>query len=123
MSNPTERTQSTTGGLSELTENERLVREYALLEAEIEPLQARMNEIKKYLRGSLDYGTHDIAGLKVSIAHNSRLDPKKVLDLYPPAANPELYKQAPDSAAMKRILPGAVIEAMKTEGEPRVTIS
>lgn len=122
MSNPADRMHERTAGLSELTENERLVREYALLASEVEPMQARMDEIKKYLRASLDIGSHEISGLKVTIAKNARFDAKKAAEMYPQEQYGDFYKTSLDSAAVKRAVAPAVYEALSTEGEPRVTI-
>lgn len=98
-----------------------IVREYALLQDRVAPDLARMEEIKKVLKG-LDYGTHDIAGLKIGIGHNSRLDAKKAAEMYPEEQYPDLYKTSLDSAALKRVVAPAVYEAMSNEGDPRVTI-
>ena len=119
--NMTDRTQDRTGGL-ELDEHQRLAREYALLASEVEPMQARMDEIKKIFRNDLDFGAHDIAGLKITVAHNARFDAKKAAEIYPVDKYPAFYKTAPDSAAIKRAVAPAVYEALSNEGEPRVTI-
>lgn len=122
MSNPADRTHERTAGLSELTENERLAREYAMLAAEAEPLQARMEEIKKIFRNDLDFGTHDISGLQVTIAHNARFDAKRAAEMYPAEQYSEFYKTSLDSAALKKAVAPAVYQALSNEGEPRVTI-
>lgn len=98
-----------------------LVREYVQLDYELEPIKARMEEIKKVLR-DLPNGTHDIAGAKVTIARNARFDAKKFAELYPQEEHPHLWKSGPDNTEIKRTLPPAVVEAMQTEGEPRVSI-
>lgn len=116
-----DRAQDRTGGL-ELNEHQRLAKEYALLASEVEPMQARMDEIKKIFRNDLDFGTHDISGLKVTVAHNARFDAKKAAEIYPADKYPAFYKTAPDSAAIKRAVAPAVYEALSNEGEPRVTI-
>ncbi len=98
-----------------------MVREYALLQDRVAPDLARMDEIKKYLKG-LDYGTHDIAGLKITVGHNARLDAKKAAEMYPIEQFPAAYKTALDGPALKRLVAPAVYEALQTEGDPRVTI-
>ena len=100
---------------------EALVREYADLQAEVAPMQERMDDIKTTLRG-LGQGSHEVAGLKVTIARNARLDSKKAQELYPAEKYPEIYKTSLDSTALKRMVAPAVYDAMSTEGEPRVTI-
>jgi len=98
-----------------------LVREYAELQARTAPDLARMDEIKKHLR-ALDYGSHDIAGLKISVSRNTRLDAKAFSEKYPVLQFPHFYKSAPDSAAIKKHLAPVEIEDLSTEGDPRVTI-
>lgn len=98
-----------------------LAREYATLQDRVAPDLARIDEIKKLMRG-LDYGTHDVAGLKVSVARNSRLDAAAFAAKYPVLQHPGLYKSAPDSAAIKKNLAPAEIETLSVAGEPRVTI-
>lgn len=105
----------------DLTIFDELVREYIALDHEIQPMKARQEEIKKVLR-DLDMGTHDIAGAKVTISRNARLDAKKFADAYPQDQYPSLYKSAPDNTEIKRVLPPAVIERLQTDGEPRVSI-
>ena len=101
--------------------HEDLVREYAELEARTAPDLARMEEIKKYLR-ALDLGTHQIAGLKVTVARSARLDAAQAAELYPAEDYPELYKLVLDTAALKRTVTPATYEALQTQGDPRVTI-
>lgn len=109
--------QTTTAG----TAYEDLVREYAQLDALAAPALARMDEIKKFLR-DLRLGTHDIAGLKVTIAPNARFDSKRFAAKYPPTEFPEFYSSAVDQAKVKQLLPGKAVDAFKTIGDPRVTI-
>lgn len=103
------------------TLHENLVREYVSLEDRIAPDIARMEEIKKVLR-DLDYGTHNIAGLKVSIGHNTRLDAEAFAAKYPVLKYPHLYKSAPDSTAIKEHLAPAEIKSLSKEGEKRFGI-
>lgn len=98
-----------------------LVHEYIQLDYELKPIQARMDEIKKVLR-DLPTGAHEIAGARVTIARNARLDAKKFAETFPQDQYPNLWKSAPDSAELKRTQPPAVIEALQTTGEPRVSI-
>ena len=107
-----------------MTENqhEQLVREYAELEARIGPDLARMDEIKKYLRGDLDYGSHEISGCKVSIGRNARFNAKRFEAAYPPVEYPQYYKPAPNTAAIKDDLSANQLREFQDEGDPRVTI-
>lgn len=99
-----------------------LVREYATLQADAEPILARMDEIKKTFKFDLDFGTHKIAGLSVGIAHNSRLSASAFEAAYPVMKYPNLYKPAPNSTAIKENLSPAEIKKYTTEGDPRVTV-
>lgn len=98
-----------------------LVHEYITLEYERAPIEARMNEIKKVLR-DLDYGSHQIAGATVSVSRNARLDSKKFADMFPIEQFPNLWKTAPDTTALRQTQPPAVVEALQSVGEPRITI-
>lgn len=109
--------QPTTAG----TAYEDLVREYAQLDALAAPALARMDEIKKFLR-DLPIGTHDIAGLKVTLAANARFDAERFAAKYPPTEFPEFYSSAVDRDKVKELLPGKAVDAFKTIGAPRVTI-
>jgi len=102
---------------------EDMVREYALLQDERAQHDARIKEIAKTLRGSLPVGfSATVAGLRVTIARNARMDADAFMTEYPVTANPDLYKAAPDAAAIKRKLAPETIEALQVEGEARVTI-
>lgn len=102
--------------------HEELVREYAILQDRVATDTARMDEIKKVLRGDLSIGSHAIAGLTVQVARNARLDADRFTTEYPVLEHPQLYKSVPDPAAIKRNLAPAVIEQLQVEGEPRLTI-
>ena len=98
-----------------------LIREYTHLQAKIAPELARIEEIKKILKG-LDYGSHEIAGCKVTIGRNARFNSKKFEEAYPVTQYPQYYKTAPDSAKVKDSLSPAELREYQTEGDPRVTI-
>lgn len=100
--------------------HENLVREYVMLENRTAPDLARMAEIKKVLR-DLDYGTHDLAGIKVAVGHNSTLVPAAFISAYPADQHPHLYKTVPNPAAIKDSLSPAEIKALSKEGEKRLT--
>ncbi|EXF24378.1 hypothetical protein BG28_06590 [Nesterenkonia sp. AN1] len=101
--------------------HEELVREYAALQANVEPDLARMDDIKKVLR-DLEYGTHDLAGLQVQISRNGRLDSKRFAEQYPVTQRPEFYKTAPDTKEIRRHLSPKEVEALSTEGDKKVSI-
>jgi len=98
-----------------------LIQEYTRIQDKIGPDLARVEEIKKILKG-LDYGSHEIAGCKVTIGRNARLNAKRFEEAYPVAKYPQYYKTAPDSTAMKDELSPAELRKYQDEGEPRVTI-
>lgn len=98
-----------------------LIQEYTLLQAKIAPEVTRIEEIKKSLK-SLDYGTYDIAGCKVTIGHNARFNPARFEAAYPAIKHPLFYKAAPDMVAIKEHIARADLKAFQDEGDPRVTI-
>lgn len=100
---------------------ENLVLELVNLQAQIDPLAGRVDDIKKVLR-DLDYGTHKIAGVSVAVGRNVRLDPRKFEATYPVVENPHLYKAVPDADAIKRHLSPVQVEALQVEGEKRLTV-
>lgn len=97
------------------------VREYIQLQAEADRIKARMEEIKKFLR-ELDYGTHDIAGLKVSITRNPQFDSAAFQAKYPVLKFPHLYKSAIDAGAVKEHLAPAEVKKFYGEGEKKVGV-
>lgn len=99
-----------------------LVREYLHLAEQVEPLQGRMDEIRKVLRADLPQGSHKIAGATVQVARNARMDMAAFAAQFPVLSNPGLYKAVPDPDAIKRQLAPMQIEALQVEGEPRLVI-
>lgn len=99
---------------------EELVREYVMLDNRTQPDLTRMTEIKKALR-DLDYGTHDLAGIKLGVGHNSTLNTAAFANAYPQDKFPHLYKSTPNPAAIKEQLSPAEIKALSKEGEKRLT--
>jgi hypothetical protein len=105
-----------------MTDYETLVKEYVQLQDQRNSIDERLDGIKAELR-KLEPGTHEIAGIKVNIIPNRRIDPKLVAAKYPIVAHPMLYKAAPDIAALRRHLsPIAVDELMTEVGQPKVTV-
>jgi hypothetical protein len=105
-----------------MTDYETLVKEYVQLQDQRNNIDEQLDGIKAELR-KLEPGAHEIAGCKVSIVPNRRIDPKLVATKYPIAAHPLLYKAAPDIAALRKHLsPIAVDELMVEVGQPKVTV-
>lgn len=98
-----------------------LIQEYTQIQDKIGPDLARVEEIKKILKG-LDYGSHEIAGCKVTIGRNARFNAKRFEAAYPVINNPGLYKTAPDTTSIKDALSPAELREYQDEGDPRVTI-
>lgn len=98
-----------------------LVRELVALQDQIEPANARIADIKKVLR-DLDFGSHKIAGMTVTVGHNVRLDTAAFEAAYPVLEHPQMYKPTPDPAAIRRHLSPVQLEALQTEGEKRLTV-
>lgn len=100
---------------------EELAEEYATLAADIEPKQARMEELKKQFR-QLPKGTHDLAGLAVTVSANRRLNTKALEEAYPASEHGELYKQAIDTKAAREHLGEEMIEDFTVESENKVSV-
>lgn len=97
------------------------VRELAALQADKARLEAREKELKKILR-DLDYGSHEIAGVTVSVQPNRRIDPGLFEDRYPVAKWPQFWKPGVNTTQVRKQLAPAEIEELSTEGEPRVVL-
>lgn len=97
------------------------VRELASVQADKSRLEAREKELKKILR-DLGPGSHDIAGVTVSVQANRRIDPALFEDRYPVAQWPQFWKPGVNTAQVRKQLAPAEIEALSTEGEPRVVL-
>lgn len=105
-----------------MTDYNSIVKEYVRLAEQREHINQQMDAIKAELRG-LGTGSHEIAGVKVSISPNRRIDPKLVEQEFPVAKHPELYKATPDTAALRKHLAPIRVEQLMTEiGEPKVSI-
>lgn len=133
-------------------ELEKLAEEVVRIDAAVEKLTERKEQIKVVMR-RLDYGTQTIhadAGIKVTVGHNSRLNADRVKELYPfdkvvmedkvverPGAfgktikevvptpttpNARLYKITPDPTAIKKYLEEDDVKKLYDEGEKRITI-
>lgn len=100
---------------------EELAEEYAALAAEVEPKQARMDDIRKHFR-ALDRGTHDLGGLVISVSANRRLNTKALAEAYPASEHGELYKQAIDTKAAREHLGEDMIEDFTSESENKVSV-
>lgn len=102
---------------------EQLTRERATITAQIDELTARKSAIDDLYREHLDFGTTPLAGLKVSIQHNRRLDPAKVMAAYPVTACPEIYKPTIDTTAIKKHIAPIDLEPFYVEGVAKVVVS
>lgn len=106
-----------------MTDYDTLVKHYVQLADQKAAIDEQLDGIKAELR-KLDVGSHEIAGCKVTIALNRRLDTKLVETKYPIAAHPVLYKAAPDTKALRQHLsPIAMDELMVEVGAPKVTVT
>lgn len=100
---------------------EELAEEYADLAADIEPKQARLEELKKQFR-ALQRGTHDIGGLVISVSANRRLNTKALESAYPASEHPELYKHSIDTKAAREHLGEEMVEDFTVESENKVSV-
>lgn len=97
------------------------VKELASVQADKQRLEAREKELKKILR-DLDQGSHEIAGITVSVQPNRRIDPGLFEDKYPVAQWPHFWEPKINTTQVRKQLAPAEIEALSTEGEPRVVL-
>lgn len=105
-----------------MSDYDNIVKEYVRLQEQREYIDQQMDQLKEQLR-TLGEGTYDIAGVKVSITPNRRIDAKLVESEYPIGQHPELYKGVPDTAALRRHLsPIRVEQLMTTVGPPKVSV-
>lgn len=105
-----------------MTDHEALVKEYVRLQEQAEHIDQQKDAIKAELR-TLGEGSHDIAGVKVSVTPNRRIDAKLVEQQYPIAQHNELYTAKPDPAKIRQHLAPIRVEQLMTEsGESKVTI-
>lgn len=102
---------------------EELAKEWSALDAQKEPLEQRMEQIKNEYRALLQVGaTVKAAGRTVSVQRNPTLDPAKFAATYPVMKFPHLYKSAPDLNAIKENLSPAEVRLLQKEGTPKVVI-
>jgi len=100
---------------------EELAEEYATIQAQVEPLVARQDEIKKHFR-QLSRGTHDIGGLAVTVSRNARLNTSALSKTYTPDTSPELYETKISTALVREHLDEEMIDGFTTEGDPKVSV-
>lgn len=97
--------------------------ERAQLVALIDELTQRKNAIDDVYREHLVFGTHTLAGLRVSVQHNRRLDNAAIMQAYPVTACPELYKPTIDTTAVKKYIAPVDLDAFYLDGTPKVVVS
>lgn len=105
-----------------MTDYDTLVKQYVQLADQKITIDEQLDGIKAELR-KLDVGSHDIAGCKVTISPNRRIDPALVAQQYPVQKHPELWKASPDTTAIrKHLAPIRVEQLMTKSGEPKVLV-
>lgn len=94
-----------------MTSNQEIVARLATIRDTIAVLTDEEAELKATLAESLGQGTHEVGNVSVTVrAGTRRFDAKRFEAAVPPGARPELYKQAPDLAAVKRHYAPAELE-------------
>lgn len=120
MSTASDPTQAATATEARLEE---LAREYSRLDAEREPITARMEAIKTEYRTLLAIGSSVKAGGRtITVSRNATFDPEAFRAAYPVMKYPHLYTSVPDTGAIRENVPPAVLRTFQKEGTPRVTI-
>ena len=99
-----------------------LAAEYMRLGAVIAEAKERQEEIANQLR-TLDYGTHQAGALTVSVQHNRRPNPARIMEDYPNTNEfAAIYKSSLDLAAFKRYVAPVIYEGYQTEGPAKVIV-
>lgn len=97
------------------------------VQEKLKPLKEREEELKAKLR-NLKAGTFGKfvteSGLIVALQENRRIDPNKVVALYPLEVRPELYVTTPDVAKVRTHLAKVEIEKLTEHtGNAKVSVS
>jgi hypothetical protein len=100
-----------------------LGREYLAIKVAKVAAEKRMKEIEQTFRDGYDFGNEVAGPAKVSIQHNVSRDDKLVVETFPPAEFPHLYKPAVDGDALKANLTGAQYASLQKEGPAKVIIT
>lgn len=105
------------------TDIERLAHEWAHLQAQIEPICDRIDEINQELRDNLDAGKHAAGNLTVEIRQGSRFDKTAFTKAHPVTEHPDWYEAVPKLAAIKNALAPAELDSYYVPNKPSVVIS
>lgn len=93
------------------TRAQELVARLADIRDTIAVLTDQKTQLEEQLADTLGHGSHDVGDVKVTVrAGTRRFDAKKFEAAIPPDARPDLYKAAPDLAAVKRHYSPAELE-------------
>lgn len=109
--------------VDELLEVEQLALEKLKRKASIEADKERIDEIDAILRSRLPRGTHQAGSVTITVKKGaSRLNTSRLTAAHPFTERPELYKPVLDTAAVKRHIAPADLEAFQDEGTPVVEV-
>ena len=102
---------------------EALVAERTALKANADDALQRVKQIDDQLR-DLGYGPPPLAGVRVSIEHNRRLNASRLRDAYPVDKHPDLWKITvdPDTTAIKAAIAPNELDGFYDESTPKVVI-
>lgn len=104
------------------TQLQALTHQYTDLTYTINEATDRRKHIAEQIVALTGPGKHPVDGLTVSVTVPRRLDAKALAAAYPVTQNPILYKPTIDTAAVRKHIADAALDAFKTEGNPVVTI-
>ena len=97
-----------------------LVAERLDLEAEIEPLQARLAEINKHLAAE-NPGTYQAGGVTLTVSPQRRFNPRRFAEAFPYETHPHLYKHPTPAPDTQQIAP-AIKDMYSDTHDNRITI-
>jgi hypothetical protein len=100
---------------------EELVERRVTLKADLEFTQAQLEQIDDEIR-TRGVGTHEAGAWSVQVRPSRRLDAKAVEAAYPVAQNPELYKPAIDTAAIKDHIAPKDLDQFYVENRPSIVV-
>ncbi|RTE49620.1 hypothetical protein [Actinobaculum sp. 352] len=103
-------------------EAETLMRTYLALDEQAQAIEEQKASIKTRLADLYPQGCPDIAGKRLVVTTPRRIAWDKVAKDFPASTHPELYEQAFNQRAAKRLFSEAALDAYRMPGKVTVTV-